>query len=577
MSTEYNTLYITTSDRANTPEDQFGLVIDHEMKRIDRQKTKDLIFRLRRADIEEDCRIPIYRLLSHQLWRNNRQRFGAEPKQMHKLIPLYNVIKDKIRDKNIEKVVCKNVHTNYYLVVEEVCEEEDILLVGDTNSSKFSSYCESIAVVTKGILYSCYFLLDQLFALLLNSATASESKSDSKIAVMFPVNRPKVFQPLYRDFELDFDTIYTLRVVGYVVKYHKRLPQSANVRFLANNLDIKIFYREIKTLFFIYYQCLFSKSQPNDIARWIRDEEDANLDRLVQRLYSRTVLLNIDTIFTYILASHFFEQNNYEKLLVPGISRTSKGLSYAAYDQGVEIFFLPHGAGINTSETVKHTRFTPGKIATKHIHNSKNEDILPITTGYPKHQEILKQRIDLSNDKVRKHTNVVLIATQPFTKQIRTKFIQDVLDTLLEKTEYEIIIKTHPGEKPKFYHKLLQSNYEKEDTRRISVKDDNLYERLYSSIMTVTVTSSVGIESIIMETPVASYNPFPDLKEPLYVEYGSVPQCTTREELSEFVSNRNATEMMAEQEKMLYEDYMVYNNSVKKITQRIQSELADVD
>lgn len=577
MSTEYNTLYITTSDGAKIPEDQFGLVIDYEMKRIDRQKSKNLMFRLRRADIEEDCQIPIYRLLSHQLWKNNRQRFGAEPREMHKLIPLYGIIKNKIRDRNIEKVVCKNIHINYYLIVKEVCEEENTPLIGDTNSSKFSSYCESIAVVTKGILYSCYFLLDQFFALLLNSATASESKSDSKIAVMFPVNRPKVFQPLYRDFELDFDTIYTLRVVGYVVKYHKRLPQPANIRFLASNLNVKVFYREIKILFFIYYQCLFSKSQPNEIAQWIRDEEDTNLDRLVQRLYSRTVLLNIDTIFTYILASHFFEQNDYKHLLVPGISRTSKGLSYAAFDQGVEIFFLAHGAGINTSETVKHTRFTPGKIATKHIHNSKNEDILPVTTGYPKHQEILKQRIELSNDKVHKHTNVVLIATQPFTEHIRTKFIRDVLDALLEKTEYEIMIKTHPGEKSKFYQKLLQSNYGKEDTQRISVRDDKLYERLYSSIMTVTATSSVGIESIIMETPVVSYNPFQDLKEPLYVEYGSVPQCTTREGLSEFVSNRNATEMIAEQEKMLYEDYMVYNNSVKKITQRIRSEIADVD
>jgi hypothetical protein len=299
----------------------------------------------------------------------------------------------------------------------------------------------------------------------------------------------------------------------------------------------------------------------------------------MQRLYIRTALSNIATVLTYITASNFFEKNDYEKLLVPGIARTSRGLSYAAADQGVNVFHLHHGIGGREliADKLEHTRFTPGELNKRYIENSKNESVRPVAVGLPKHQTILEKQSELSTETAQQlSTPTVLLTTQPHIDRVREEFVDDIVSVVLNNTAYDVLIKPHPGENEQYYRDLITELYDGSDCQRVTIDKSKLYEKMYAADLTITITSNTAIESVIMGTPALSYNVWaPDIATPLYVDYGAIPKCNSRSELQSFFADYDPRDAIQDQQKILNGDYMVYSNSVERIIRKIRSELAE--
>lgn len=577
MTVDRNTLYVTTSSQEDGAEHRSVFVVDDEMRTIEQSEVDDLIFRLRRAEIDSASHIPFYDLLCNQMWSNSRQRFGREPSNMHLLILLYRRLEERVDGGNINRVVCEGLQENYRILVKDFCDEMNITFVDNTERNLVSSYIESASVILSGFLSVCFLFIDQLFSLVSGWFFSSERSSD--IAVMFPVSRPKTFAPIYNRLELDFDTIYTLRTIGYVIKYHNVVPDSAKIQFSQGAVDRRILLAELKSLWTMCSLSFGSKSVSTDITDWVHEHEGVRIPRLVQRLYLRTALSNIATIFTYITASNFFEKNDYEKVLVPGIARTSRGLSYAATDQGVDVFQLHHGIGGRQliADKLEHTRFTPGELNKRYIENSKNESIRPVSVGLPKHQTILEKQSELSTEMVQQPSApTVLLTTQPYIDRVREEFVDDVISVVLNNTAYDVLIKPHPGANEQYYKNLITERYDESDCQRVTVDKSELYKKMYTSDLTITITSNTAIESVITGTPALSYNIWvPDIGRPLYVEYGAIPECNSRSKLRSFLSDYEPRDAIQNQQKILDGDYMIYGNSGEQIIQKIQSELAE--
>lgn len=569
------TLHVTSSQDESTGQES-TFVIDDEIRSIDKQDSDQLIFELRRIEIDNSLELPLYDLLSNQLWSNNRQRFGKEPSNMHILILLAKRLRSRIEAENIDRVVCHNLADSYDTLVTDICRQTDIKYDQKTRKSRFASYYEMIKLISNNMIFTLFLFTDQLFSWLF--ARFLDSDHNSSIAVMFPAVRPKTYTPLYDNFSIDFDTIYTLRTLGYALKYRTNVPASANLRFVNRSVSGHVLLAELKLLVSVYSECLFSRTQPDHITEWIHEREGVYLKGSVRRLYTRTALPNIDTLFTFILARRFFAENEYEKLLVPGLARTSRALSYAASDQGVDIFHLHHGIGGRRliDDTLEQTRFTPGKLNKQYIESSNNMSIRPVPVGLPKHQYILGKRNELVSESSHEQSGVILIATQPFLKKVREEFLFMITDVVINQTEYDILIKPHPGETMEYYTKLLQQRYDDPRLARITVANGKLYEKLHSAELTVTVNSNVGIESLIMNTPVITYNPWtPDIESPLYVERGPVLKCESQSEFRSLLQKTDVGDLLNEQQDILNDDYHVYGNSVEQITQKIQKKLQE--
>jgi hypothetical protein len=574
MTTNPHTLFITNSEPFDGDTYQHKFVIDEEKQKIDESELDELIFELRRADIVDSSDVPLYDLLSNQLWTNTRNRFGQEPRKMPILILLYKRMEDSIESNDINKVVCDDIHENEHMLIRDICDQKSVTLTGrtDTLSLRF----DQLKIAFESFLSAALLIIDQIFSLLFGHFFTSETESD--IGVMFPVVRPRTFAPIYDRLDIEFDTIYTLRGLSYVFKYRSVIPQSANIRLLQKNISIGVIFSELKALLSIYYHTLFTKSDCRNISDWVWENENVHIERLIQRIYFRTSLLNLDTVFVYIIASHFFNEDHYDKILVPGIARTSKGLSYAASRQGVGVYHLHHGIGARglINETVDQTRFTAGELNKRYIENSKNTSICPIATGLLKHQFILDKLSELSTNTIQETAPTVLLATQPYTDKVREEFIDDVVSVLLTHTDYDIVIKPHPGEESIYYEELIEQKFDKNSRRQVTVDEGELYKKLYTADLTVTISSNVAVESIILETPAISYNTWtPDIGTPLYVEYGSIPDCSSPQQLRSFLTGYDTDDLIQKQERMLDDDYMVHGNSIEQITTKIQSELTD--
>jgi len=489
------------------------------------------------------------------------------------LILIYKEISKIVEEKNIRRIICGDVSRNHSLMIRDLCDEKSIDFIQEDRNHAIYYYYEVISMAITSLLSFIILILDQLFSFFLSPIFTAET--NSTIAIMFPVGRPEAFGQLY-DFRNKFDTIYTLRFVSYIFKYRKVISKTAKVNIAQSNIDFGVLFSEVKLLGWVLYDTIYKKSLSRNISNWLYENENVNLDRLVMRLYIRTVLPNLDTIISYITATHLFKQKSYNKILLPGTTRTSRGVAYAAENEEIEIFHLHHGIGGKRiiADTLPQIRFTPGRLNQFYIEGSYNENIKPVPTGLPKHQKILEKKNNIESDRDCTASETALVATQPFVDEVRRGFVSNVVDAILTETDFHVVIKPHPGEDSEYYQRMINNKYDSHSRERITIHEEDLYEHLYNANITITINSNVAIESVIMGTPSLTYNKWaPDVSTPLYVDHGSIPKFISRDGLDSFLDELNTNRMIEEQDSMLYDDYMVYNNSVENIYQRIWSEL----
>jgi hypothetical protein len=271
-------------------------------------------------------------------------------------------------------------------------------------------------------------------------------------------------------------------------------------------------------------------------------------------------------------------------------------MALAAQGHGVQTYVLHHSVTTPAEfldETFNRTVFTEGQIA-ETVLPSDSECVQCIPIGLPKHLGIADRRKSSSDGLDENRTvarlesgnmtdfegendeKTLLVGTQPLTNQVRRELVTDLVPTVLDQTDWKIVIKTHPAEDSTFYSRILRS-MGIELGVRVRVDDANLYDHIRNSNLLVTVNSNVAVEAIILGTPAASYNVWtPLVEDPVYVKTNEIPALRTPGELIELL-DRDLTAVVTDQQEFTGGSYMVDGNSLDQITDRIDQELRDVD
>jgi hypothetical protein len=267
-----------------------------------------------------------------------------------------------------------------------------------------------------------------------------------------------------------------------------------------------------------------------------------------------------------------FEREQYDSVLLTSSGPSGRALAFPEVEREVDTYCLDHGVRSqleHTNNSFYDGVFTEGEIADLAVERKRTKFI---PTGFPKHLDIYGQRDSIPPADT---TETLLIGTQPFEDNRRRAFIRDVIPDVLHQTEWNITIKIHPAEKLSFYHQTLSKlGIDLKQTDRIQVTDSDLYSWIGRSQLLLTINSNVGIESVILGTPAASYNPWsPDIRDPLYAKYGPVPMLREPSELVSLLTDWDGESECARQEPMIDNLYMVRGNSIDKIISRIQTEM----
>jgi hypothetical protein len=319
-----------------------------------------------------------------------------------------------------------------------------------------------------------------------------------------------------------------------------------------------------------FYTFVFSNQIEEAVTKSVENKTGVRLENTISSITRRAVWSNLDTCIYYGIACKLFRRNEYNSLLLTSFGPSGKPLAVAAADCDVDVYILPHGVcapSIALDESLYTGMFREGHIVAEQV-DSNNKNFIPI--GLPKLQMIYNKRDEVPNKSEQK---TLLIGTTAGT--YRDNFIYDIISPLLNQTDWKIIIKVHPSEEKSHYNKLLKDiGIICDQNSRLYIVDEDLYSWIGQSHLLLTTRSNVGIESVLLGTPAACYNPWsPDLWTPPYAKFGKVPCFRDASNFISFLNNMDYGDERERQETMLDDLYLVRGNSVDQIAAQMREEM----
>jgi hypothetical protein len=181
-----NTLIICGMEK-HVPDSSSAIVISKEISQIEPSETNELFARLISLDVDHEFDIPVYSILSNQVW-NSPEYHGDSPDRLEVLIPLYRLLQNHLDD-NTTHVRCIGVSGLYLDLIRDFSNNEDLTLEYEASNSTASYFSSTLQC----IFWLFISVIDILVSLAV-SLTSNESNSD--ILVKYPTFRPETFRPI---------------------------------------------------------------------------------------------------------------------------------------------------------------------------------------------------------------------------------------------------------------------------------------------------------------------------------------------------------------------------------------------
>jgi hypothetical protein len=487
---------------------------------------------------------------------------------MEMLILLYKHLDGRIKE-DTERIVCYGVSGRYRDLLCDFAANEGL-------SISFDEQAEAIRTdwvnLLSGFCEMGLTLVDILLSILLQPVFQQTS---AKVVVDYPVGRPDTLRPIEQRLNIGMDALFSSLTLSYL-KNHRLLTGKEISDFpLFCAETVRGLLSQIQFSLSFAFDTAIGRQTEATLVAAVEDKTGLHLECTVSRLYRRAAAFNMGALLRYGTASRSFERSGYRVLLLTSGGPTGKALGLAAQEKKIPIYMLPHSIAdqyFGLEEQFPHTVFTEGSITKPLVAMSSLLDT--VGTGLPKHQEIRNQRarpVPGADD------GTVLVGTQPYDDDRRETFVTDVVTAVLEATNRPVVLKIHPGETEAFYRSHLDNlDLAPAERKRVTVTGSDLYRHIVDSDLLVTISSNVGIESVILDTPAVSYNPWtPDNRAPLYCKYGSIPHVETPDAFRDLLSDTDLDTLAADQAAMLDGPYAVADNSLDRIASRVEAELRE--
>lgn len=561
-----NDVLLICREEDDVPDGTSAVVISQEIKHIDATEANELYARLVALDVDHGFDLPVYSLLSNQIWSADRFHDDA-PGALDLLILLYHRLSSHV-DAETERIRCVGVSDLYLDLVEDLAHNEGLELEHDAVDSDRLSYTR----VGRTLLWLCFSVIDILVSVVAKSVY---QPSGADVLIKYPAFRPDTFRPIEERLDIPFDATFTLLTVSFFRHARSITKPETNV------VPLRVFdtpggmIRDYPEVVHIIWDTIMGDRTVSATADAIEAETDVRIEAVTRTITGRTVMENPSALLYHGTADRLFNSGQYSCVLVTSLGPSGKLLTRPANNHGVRTLSLGHSITFLPGVANRHSLdavFVEGTIASRLVDDELGKKFIP--TGLPKHINIAEQA---SGTRSSHEQRMLLIGTQSFDNRYRTGLIIDVVPSVLEATNWTIVLKLHPGESADFYEELLRSiGYDPSDHDRISVATDDLYGYIHRADLLLTVNSNVGIESIILGTPAVCYNPWvPSKRDPPYASHGPVPKFDVPSDLVDFITDYEPDQHRNLQQSLITGPYDVVGNSLDKIAARVETELSN--
>jgi hypothetical protein len=243
----------------------------------------------------------------------------------------------------------------------------------------------------------------------------------------------------------------------------------------------------------------FSDRLKNWVRNVIESEFDVEADRTIDCALLGTFRTRLlISLMLYELFGEVLERLKPTQVIIGTLSPVGKAMMNRSIDTGIDTFHVPHSVATWQSPNPRPelTQFVAGELDVRYYRESAQvrEAWNMVVTGRPYLTELYSEYASTwtgstgpDADRLR-----VLVATQPF--QECRELVGDVVDAAIDcERGVDILVKPHPSEEAGIYESL--------EDNIVTVVGGDLFDLLEEVDLSVTISSNVGLESVIVGTP----------------------------------------------------------------------------
>jgi len=478
-------------------------------------------------------------------------------------------------------LVCgESLEEPYVRVVEDIAEGESLKTKQQDQTQ--SLFPLSILVRLFVILLKMGAILGDWFIARLSALV--REPAESSIVYIPPIERLGSTLPVIESLDTDPQTVIAEPFWYYILQSDvKSQLASYNPTILHQYLSVLGFIGQIRDLGTIFREVLTTHSFAPALVDSVEAEFGVRIDTTVRSIV-RDNLSNLRLIRSLVLQrplQAMFAADQIEKVVIGTLDPTGRAVVQEASKHDIQLYHIPHSIATTRPPYPKTDviQFVAGEWDVQYY-----ERVVPrdrwwrwVKVGRPYLSDLATQygeNTDSQSTDSSEHDRLrVVLATQPFSLRVRTQFVETMLASL-GSDRFEVTIKPHPDESVGLYEDLT-AEYE-----NVRVIRDGLYEAIVASDLTVTISSNVGLESIIIGTPTVCFNAWEPFRfEQTYASAEEIPVLRSEATFQAFVNQLDSNEisqLWSQQQAFVEDTYILESNITADIANYIESDPADI-
>jgi hypothetical protein len=329
----------------------------------------------------------------------------------------------------------------------------------------------------------------------------------------------------------------------------------------------------------VLYERLFDKQIQKQLILEIENERGISIENIVKFAISHALSNSIMEYKNVAIASYVFsEYESLERVVTGSNGSMYRPIRQLAVKRGLESYYIPHSIAhpmeVDHPPKAGTDMIVSGSFDKLYMESEFDESrlptLVPLGRSYFRSEIIEKSRgISYQSDRWD-----VTIATQKI-ETMRDEFLLDLFDVFeYSDKEINITIKVHPAEKKSYYHELI-SDINHITLENITITNERLVYHLEKADIVFTMTSNVGLESMMLGTPSVSYNKLiPIIPSYPYATEGPGVLIESRSELRKFWKNLDVDQvdmLSTECERFAIKHYLPPDNCEHDIARYIES------
>lgn len=264
----------------------------------------------------------------------------------------------------------------------------------------------------------------------------------------------------------------------------------------------------------------------------------------------------------YCLALNAIRTSNCHSIVIGSTSLLNQVILFAGKKMDINRFHTPHTIVTHSLKDPNVDQLISGEFEIDFLDQRIPSTSQYEATGRPYLSNLYQKYNDEDYCWEEGEPMKIMIATQP--EIFNVSEVSTIIETILKlHTDARITIKLHPDDRYSEYNPLQSDS--------VTVTKDNLFNVIRDSHLVIFKVSNVGMESMVIGTPVVSYNP-PRLLP--FMEGAPLPVLETKEELSEWIAdidNKKLRELAVNQSSFVEENYELSDESENRIINHIVS------